>query len=380
MSELSTPDPKGYSDFLEDLKAQIRVAQVRAALAVNRELILLYWRIGRSILTRQQLEGWGSKVIEHLSRDLKREFPDITGFSLRNLKYMRSLAEAYPDEAIVQQAAAQIPWGHNCVLLDRVKDAQERLWYIQQTLANGWSRNVLTLQLDSKRYQLAGAALPSDSTAPAQEPATQESATPSAPALGAITNFDRALPPSQSDLARQLIKDPYNFDFLTLSQSAQEREIERALVDRIRDFLLELGVGFAFLGSQYPIVVDDKEYRLDLLFYHVRLHCYVVIDLEAGEFEPEFSGKMNFYIAAVNAQLRSEADQPTIGMILCRSKRKTTVEYALQTVQNPIGVSTYQLSEELPAPLKHSLPSVETLEMELNAVAQSFEQEKTASE
>ncbi|HEY9735209.1 MAG TPA: PDDEXK nuclease domain-containing protein, partial [Trichocoleus sp.] len=372
MSELSTPNLKGYSDFLEDLKAQIRVAQVRAALAVNRELILLYWRIGRSILTRQQAEGWGSKVIEHLSRDLKREFPDITGFSLRNLKYMRSLAEAYPDEAIVQQAAAQIPWGHNCVLLDRVKDSQERLWYIQQTLANGWSRNVLTLQIDSQRYQLAGETVPSTSqTSPSHEPTPLP-----ASALGAITNFDRALPPTQSDLARQLIKDPYNFDFLTLGQSVQEREIERALVDRIRDFLLELGVGFAFLGSQYPIVVDDKEYRLDLLFYHVRLHCYVVIDLEAGEFEPEFSGKMNFYIAAVNAQLRSEADQPTIGMILCRSKRKTTVEYALQTVQNPIGVSTYQLSEELPAPLKHSLPSVETLEMELNAVAQSFEEEK----
>jgi predicted nuclease of restriction endonuclease-like (RecB) superfamily len=363
---LSSPDFKGYSDFIEDLKAQIRVAQVRAALAVNRELILLYWRIGRRILQQQETQGWGSKVIEQLSQDLKREFPDIAGFSPRNLKYMRALAEAYPEEPIVQQAVAQIPWGHNCILLDKVKDSQARLWYMQQAVEHGWSRNILVLQIETQLYQRQGSAsvcLPSEPLSP-----------PAAEITPAITNFQRALPPPQSDLAQQLIKDPYNFDFLTLSQASQVRELERALVDHIRDFLLELGVGFAFLGSHYPITVDEKEYRLDLLFYHTRLHCYVVIDLNAGEFEPEFSGRMNFYIAAVNDQLRSHLDQPTIGMILCRSRRKTTVEYALQSVQNPIGVATYQLGEDLPAPLQNSLPSVETLEMEIDAIAQSLEQ------
>jgi predicted nuclease of restriction endonuclease-like (RecB) superfamily len=331
------PD-SNYKAFLDGLKQRIRSAQVKAFLAVNRELTLLYWQIGREILAKQEVEGWGAKVIERLAKDLKQEFPDIKGFSRTNLLYMRAFAEAYPDEQIVQQLVGQIPWGHNLRLLELVKDPEIRLWYIQQTIENGWSRNILVMQIESGLYQRQGSA---------------------------ITNFERALPAPQSDLAQQLIKDPYNFDFLTLTQDAQERDLERALVHHIRDFLIELGLGFAFLGSQYPLVVSGKEYRLDLLFYHVHLHCYVVIDLKMGEFEPQHSGQMSFYVAAVDNLLRSDRHEPTIGIILCRSKDKTTVEYALQGSQQPIGVSTYQLQSQLPAVFRDRLPSIEQLEMEL---------------
>ncbi len=328
-----------YDEFLHDLKERIRNSQVRAALAVNRELVLLYWQIGCEILKRQQEQGWGSKVIEKLAKDLKREFPDISGFSRSNLLYMRAFAEAYPDEQFVQQLVGQIPWGHNVRILEVIKDPSERLWYVRQTIENGWSRNVLVHQMESDLYHRMGEA---------------------------ITNFDRVLPPTQSDLANQMLKDPYNFSFLSLSKEVQERELERSLVDHIRDFLLELGVGFSFLGSQYPLEVSSKEYKLDLLFYHVRLHCYVVIDLKMGEFEPEFSGKMGFYVTAVDNLLRTEVDQPTIGIILCKTKDKTTVEYALQPVQAPIGVATYRLRDALPEPLQGNLPTIEELETQLN--------------
>ena len=330
---------RDYEAFLRDLKERIRDAQLRAAIAVNRELVLLYWRIGHEILTRQQQQGWGAKVIDRLAKDLKQEFPEMQGFSPRNLKYMRAFAEAYLDEPIVQQAAAQIPWFHNCVLLDKVKDPVQRLWYIQQTIEQGWSRNVLVLQIESGLYQRQGSA---------------------------VTNFEQVLPKPQSDLVQQIIKSPYNFDFLCLGDERSERQLERALIDHIRDFLLELGVGFAFLGSQYPIEVSGKEYRLDLLFYHVQLHCYIVIDLKTGEFEPEFSGKMNFYVAAVDNLLRSPKEEATIGIILCKTKDKTTVEFALQGIQKPIGVATFQLNRELPESLKGSLPTAEELEIELN--------------
>lgn len=330
-----------YEAFLRDLKERIRDAQLRAAIAVNRELVLLYWRIGHEILTRQQQQGWGAKVIDRLAKDLKQEFPEMQGFSPRNLKYMRAFAEAYLDEPIVQQAAAQIPWFHNCVLLDKVKDPVQRLWYIQQTIEQGWSRNVLVLQIESGLYQRQGSA---------------------------VTNFEQVLPKPQSDLVQQIIKSPYNFDFLCLGDERSERQLERALIDHIRDFLLELGVGFAFLGSQYPIEVSGKEYRLDLLFYHVQLHCYIVIDLKTGEFEPEFSGKMNFYVAAVDNLLRSPKEEATIGIILCKTKDKTTVEFALQGIQKPIGVATFQLNRELPESLKGSLPTAEQLEVELNTI------------
>jgi predicted nuclease of restriction endonuclease-like (RecB) superfamily len=343
-----------YDEFLRDLKERIRNSQVRAALAVNRELVLLYWQIGCEILKRQQQQGWGAKVIEKLAKDLKQEFPDISGFSRSNLLYMRAFAEAYPNEQIVQQAVGQIPWGHNVRILEAIKDPEERLWYVRQTIENGWSRNVLVHQMESSLYHRMGEA---------------------------ITNFDRVLPPTQSDLAQQMLKDPYNFSFLSLSKEVQERELERSLVQHIRDFLLEMGVGFSFLGSQYPIEVSGKEYKLDLLFYHVRLHCYVVLDLKMGDFEPEFSGKMGFYVTAVDNLLKTEVDQPTIGIILCKTKDKTTVEYALQPVQAPIGVATYRLRDALPETLQGNLPTIAELETQLNVLtveaAQAVEKDET---
>ena len=312
---------------------------------------MLYWQIGKDILQRQEAEGWGSKVITRLANDLKQEFPDMKGFSSRNLKYMRSFAEAWPDESIVHQLGAQIPWKHNCLILEKVKPLDERRWYIQQSIEYGWSRNVLALQIDSNLYQRKGSA---------------------------TTNFERTLPQPQSDLAQQLIKDPYNFDFLTIDPAAKERELEGGLVGHLRDFLLELGVGFAFVGSQYPLTIDDTDFRLDLLFYHTRLHCYVVIDLKMGKFEPAFSGQMNFYVSAVNHLLCSDADNPTIGIILCRSKSKTIVEFALDSVKSPIGVSTYQLKSTLPPELRGSLPTSEQLEIELEAAIQKRDQHSSA--
>lgn len=338
-----------YEHFLSELKMRIRVAQIEASLAVNLTTTLLYWQIGREILQRQERQGWGTKVISQLAKDLKREFPDMRGFSRSNLTYMRAFAKAWPEEEFIHQLGGQIPWKHNCAVLDKLKEPDERRWYIRQTVQNGWSRNALILQMETDLYRRLG-----DST----------------------TNFERTLPKPQSELAQQIIKDPYNFDFLTIRGDAFEREIERGLVEHIRDFLLELGVGFAFIGSQYPVTVDEKEYRLDLLFYHTRLHCYVVIDLKIGEFEPEHSGKMNFYVSAVNHLICSQGDNPTIGIILCRSKKKNTVEFALDTVHNPIGVSTYTLQGDLPPAFKDSLPTAGQLEMELEAAAQEIESYK----
>jgi predicted nuclease of restriction endonuclease-like (RecB) superfamily len=330
--------PEGYEAFLKDLKERIRTTQVRAALAVNRELVLLYWSIGRDILTRQKQHGWGAKIIDRLAADLRNAFPEMTGFSPRNLKYMRAFGEAWPDEQIVQQLAAQIPWFHNCVILDRVKSPVEREWYIRQTIQNGWSRNVLVHQIESGLYRRQGKAL---------------------------TNFTRTLPAPQSELAQQIVKDPYNFDFLTIAEEARERELEGALIDHIRDFLLELGIGFAFVGSQYPIQVGGEEFRLDLLFYHLRLRAFIVLDLKIGEFQPEFSGKMNFYLSAIDDLLRHPDDQPSIGIILCKSKNKVVAEYALRDIRKPVGVSEYRLTEVLPKRLRDSLPAIEQLEAEL---------------
>ena len=340
------PGDENYLALLNGLKQRIRSAQVKAALAVNRELVLLYWQIGREILSRQQQEGWGSKVIDRLAKDLKREFPDIKGFSPRNLKYMRAFAEAYPDGQIVQEALAQITWYHNIALLEKLKDPDLRLWYASKTVENGWSRNVLILQIETNLHHRQG---------------------------GAVTNFERTLPPARSDLSRELLKDPYNFDFLALTEGAQERDLERALVERIRDFLLELGVGFAFVGSQYRLEVEGDEYFIDLLFYHLKLHCYVVIDLKMTEFKPEYAGKMNFYVSAVNHLLRDDRDDPTIGIVLCKSKKRTVVEFALETVHNPIGVSTYKLRDDLPPSLQGSLPTAEQLQMELEAAIHEIE-------
>lgn len=341
-SSMSSPTLHGYDTFLQTLKERISSAQVRAALAVNRELVLLYWQLGCDILSRQQQQGWGAKVIDRLAKDLQKSFPEMKGFSRTNLLYMRAFAAAYPDEQFVQQAAGQIPWFHNCTLLDKVKDPQARRWYIEQTIQNGWSRSILTHQIGVDLYHRQGVA---------------------------TTNFSKTLPAPQSDLAQQVLKDPYNFDFLSLGKEAQERDLEAALVDHIRDFLLELGVGFAFVGSQFPLQVSGKDYRLDLLFYHFRLHCFVVIDLKTLEFEPEFSGKMNFYVSAIDDLLRSPDDNPTIGMILCKTHDQTIVEYALRDLQKPIGIATYQLRDALPEPLQGRLPTIEQLETELNAIA-----------
>ena len=344
MTDSLFPDTARYNAFFNALKTRIRTTQLRASVAVNQELILLYWHIGREILKRQQEEGWGSKVVNRLAQDLKQEFPDMKGFSRTNLLYMRAFAEAYPDEAIVQRNAGQIPWRHNQVILDKLKSLEERLWYAQKSLEGGWSRDILVMQIESGLYDRQG---------------------------GAITNFERTLPKPQSDLAQQIVKDPYALDFLTLSDEAQERDLERGLVSHIRDFLMELGTGFAFVGSQYPLEVSGKEYRIDLLFYHIPLHRYVVIDLKMGEFEPQHSGQMSFYVAAVDNILRTERDDSTIGIILCKSKDRTTVEYALQGSNQPISVSSYQFQSKLPPALQKSLPTAEQLEIAINtAIAQ----------
>jgi predicted nuclease of restriction endonuclease-like (RecB) superfamily len=344
--------PPTYDRFLKDLKQRIRTAQVKAALAINQEMVMLYWSIGRDILQRQESEGWGTKVIDRLAKDLQNTFPEVTGLSARNLKYMRSFAAAYPDEAIVQRCVAQLPWRHNIVLIEKLKDPEQRLWYAAQTTDNGWSRDILAMQIDSDLYRRQG---------------------------GAVTNFDRTLPSPQSDLAQQLLKDPYNFDFLSFGKDAQERDLERALVLHIRDFLLELGVGFSFVGSQYPIEIDGQDFRLDLLFYHFKLRCFVVIDLKIGDFQPEFSGKMNFYVSAVDEVLRHADDQPTIGIILCRSKSRTIAEFSLRGMSQPIGVSTHQIGKELPPNLMDSLPTVEQLEAELNNAVAAIETSSRSS-
>ena len=338
MSDELTPGVEGYAELFDQLRARIESARLRASLAVNRELVLLYWSIGRDILDRQARLGWGAKVVDQLAADLRRAFPEMKGLSPRNLKYMRAFAEAWPDEQIVQQAVAQIPWGHNVRLLDRVADPAEREWYVRQTVEYGWSRNVLVHQIESKLFERQGRAL---------------------------TNFDRSLPAPQSELAQQVLKDPYVFDFFPLGHEARERDLERGLLDHIRHFLLELGVGFAFVGSQYRLEVGGQDYYLDLLFYHLKLRAFIVVDLKIGEFEPEHAGKMGFYLQAVDDMLRHPADQPSVGIILCKTKNEVIVEYSLKSVDKPVGVSSYRLAESLPEPLKGSLPTIEQLEAEL---------------
>lgn len=329
---------EGYADWLGDLKSRIRTARMRAALAVNAELVRLYWEIGRDILSRQQQQGWGAKVIERLADDLRREFPDMKGFSRANMLYMRAFAEAWPDEPIVQQLVGQLPWGQNVMLMTKVKSREEREWYARKTFEHGWSRNILAMQIESRLYQRQGKA---------------------------ITNFERTLPPPQSDLAHQALKDPYLFDFLGLGDEAREREVERGLTAHITRFLLELGAGFSYVGRQVHLEVAGEDFYLDLLFYHLKLRCYVVIELKANEFKPEFAGKMNFYLSAVDDLLRHPGDGPTIGLILCKNKKELIVEYALRDSNKPIGVSEYLLTETLPHDLEGSLPTVEQLEAEL---------------
>jgi predicted nuclease of restriction endonuclease-like (RecB) superfamily len=338
MNRSLTTRPEGYDEFLLKLKERIRTAQVKAVFAVNRELILLYWQIGREILERQHRAKWGAKVIERLAADLHREFPGMTGLSRTNLLYMRAFAESWPEEPFVQQVVGQIPWGHNLRVLDLVKGRKEREWYIRQAIEHGWSRNVLVHQIESGLYRRQGKAQ---------------------------TNFQATLPAPQSELAQQTLKDPYNFGFLALAEDAREKELEVGLLEHLRKFLLELGVGFAFVGSQYPIEIGGEDFKLDLLFYHIRLRSFVVIELKMGAFKPEYAGKMNFYLAAIDDLLRHQGDQPSIGIILCKSKNAIIAEYALREATRPIGVSEYRLTTSLPSNLRGNLPTTKELEAEL---------------
>jgi len=333
-----TQAPDGYARWLAELKTRIHSAQQCATLAVNRELVRLYWQIGRDILHRQAEQGWGAKVIDRLAHDLRTAFPEMKGFSARNLKYMRAFAEAWPEEEFVQQAVAQLPWGHNVVLLTKLADADTRLWYAAKAIEHNWSRNILVMQIETRLHQRSGQAL---------------------------SNFDQRLPKPQSDLARDFLKDPYRFDFLGLTDSAREREIETALVEHVTQFLLELGAGFAYVGRQILLNVGDEDFVIDLLFYHLKLHCYVVIELKAGKFKPEHLGQLSFYLTAVDRQIKAEQDAPTIGLLLCKSKSRIVAEYALRDNTQPIGVAEYQLLQSLPEELHTSLPSIEQIEREL---------------
>lgn len=328
---------EGYDEFLSDIKTRIQTARMQAATAVNRELMFLYWQIGSGLTERQQQNGWGDGALRKLASDLQISFPGVEGLSYRNLYRMRAFYQAYSEEGeFVTQAVSQIPWGHNIALLQKVKDSKQRLWYAEQVLAEGWSRAVLEHQIDTNLYGRQGRV---------------------------INNFARTLPPPQSDLAQQILKDPYNFDFLTLGPDAQERHLERGLIEHIRGLLMEMGSGFAFVGNQYHLEVSGKDYYLDLLFYHLRLRCFVVVELKMGEFMPEYTGKMNFYLAAVDDLLRHPSDAPTIGLLLCKSRDSVTVEYALRNNTTPIAVAEFVTS--LPAELADSLPSIAHIESEL---------------
>ena len=332
------PVPEGYALWLDELKSRIHGAQQRAALAVNRELVQLYWQIGRDILQRQATQGWGSKVIERLAHDLRVAFPGMKGFSRANLMYMRAFAEAWPDAVIVQQAVGQLPWGHDLVLLTRLKAPEMRLAYAQAAIEHGWSRSVLNIHIETRRLERSGQA---------------------------ITNFVEHLPMPGSDLAQQSLKDPYLFDFLDVGNEADEREIESALVKHITQFLLELGAGFAFVGRQVHLEVGGDDFFIDLLFYHLKLRCYVVIELKAEKFKPEHLGQLSFYITAVDRQVKAEQDAPTIGLLLCKSKNEVVAEYALGDKTQPMGVAEYKLLESLPKELQTNLPSIEQIEREL---------------
>lgn len=330
--------PFDYQTWLSQLKQHISQAQQRAALSVNQELLKLYWQIGHEILERQQQQGWGTKVIEQLAQDLSQAFPQLKGFSTRNLKYMRAFAEAWSEAEFVQQPVAQLPWGHHLVLLTKVKSVAERLQYAQLTQKHGWSRNVLVHQIESNLLARQGQA---------------------------TTNFLKTLPNPQSELAQQTLKDLSVFDFLSLGLAAQERDIEQALTQHISQFLLELGAGFAFVGRQVHLEVGGQDFYIDLLFYHLKLRCYLVIELKAGEFKPEQVGQLSFYLSAVDDLVRTEQDAPTIGLVLCKTRNRVVAEYALRDNSKPIGVAEYQLAQALPANLVGQLPSVEMLEREL---------------
>jgi predicted nuclease of restriction endonuclease-like (RecB) superfamily len=338
-SELMVSPPEGYVEWAKDIKDRIRSAQQKAILTANSAMITLYWQIGRDILERQNRQGWGAKVIERLAGDLRREFPEMKGFSLSNLKYMRRFADECPSRQIGQQPVDQLPWSHIIRLITKVSNLEEREWYAQAAIEYGWSRDVLVHQIESGLYGRQGRA---------------------------ITNFAQNLPSPQSELAQQTLKDPYLFDFFTVGREALERDIENALVEHITRFLLELGAGFAYVGRQVPLEVGGDDFYLDLLFYHLKLRCYIVVELKTGAFKPEYAGKLNFYLSAVDAMLKHESDSPTIGLILCKDKNRLVAEYALKDISKPVGISEYRLIESIPEDLQGSLPTIEQLEAELS--------------
>ncbi len=331
--------PVDYTDWLSSLKKRIQGARHRALLAANNEQIKLYHEIGREILERQRKQGWGAKIIDRLAADLRAAFPDMKGLSASNLKYMRFFAQECPDRLIGQQAADQLPWFHIVTLITKLSEPTLRDWYAREALEQSWPRETLAIQIKNQLHLRQGAA---------------------------ITNFGQRLAPTQAGLATQILKDPYYFDFLGLGDAAHERDIENALIRHITRFLLELGAGFAFVGRQFPLEVGADEFFIDLLFYHTRLKCYVVVELKAQAFKPEHAGQLNFYLNAVDAQVKASDDKPTIGLLLCRTQNRLVAEYALSGINKPIGVAEYQLVRALPEPLDTSLPSIEEIEAELS--------------
>lgn len=375
-----------YRELLSGIKVRVRQAQRKAALSVNAEMILMYWDIGHMIAARQEREGWGAGVIPRLAVDLKNELPEEKGFSERNIKRMLRFFREYPNlqqtgatsmpqpaaqiesgshvvSAIVPQPAAQldfsasqvmppalafgIPWFHHVILIEKVKDLPTRFWYARQVMEQGWSRDTLSVQVKNRAHERQG---------------------------GAVTNFASTLPEVHAGLAQGLLKDPFLFDFLTLDEAFRERELETGLLSHIQKFLLELGRGFAFVGRQVRLEVSDREFYVDLLFYHLHLRCFVVVDLKKGGFKPEYAGKMNFYCSIVDEQLRHSQDAPTVGLILCQSKDSIVAEYALRDIHKPIGITAYELTRALPSEFASSLPSIETIEAELAREMDNHEQ------
>jgi predicted nuclease of restriction endonuclease-like (RecB) superfamily len=328
-----------YKQLLADLKFRVAHSRYKATLSANREMLHLYHYVGNKILTSQKTQGWGAKIIQQLSRDLRSEFSDMKGFSPQNLKYMKRFAEEYSFDEMSQQLVDQLPWGHNILLMYDIKDKEERQFYIKKLIEHGWSRDILSMQIETNLYQREGKA---------------------------ITNFTQTLPAVQSELAKATLRNPYLFDFLSLGKNAHEREVEKSLVNHIQRFLIELGEGFAFLGSQYYLKVEGEEFYLDLLFYNIKLRSFLVIDLKSGKFKPEYAGKMNFYLSAVDDLLRHPSDNPSIGLILCRSEVGVLAEYALRDINKPIGLAEYRLTEQLPKEIKTLLPTIEELEVELS--------------
>ena len=325
-----------YKEFFTLIKTEIQNAQIKASIAVNIELLKLYWNIAEMIVEKQEKSSWGDRILENISIDLKKEFPDLKGFSKRNLELMRKWYKYWSlEDSITKQLVSQIPWGHNIIINQKIKNQKEAIFYVKKTIENSWSRNVLIHQIEFGLYERQG---------------------------GAITNFKDKLPAVHSDLAIETLKDPYCFDFLTLTEDYNEKELENKLVDNITKFLLELGQGFSYIGRQYKLEISNKDFYIDLLFYHVKLHCYVVVELKATEFKPEFAGKLSFYTSAVDGEIKDINDNPTIGILICKSKNDLVVEYALKDINKPLGISQYELTEILPKEYKSSLPSIEEIE------------------